>query len=43
MWGHESNLRGSQFEDFTQDYDLQLHNVGRDFTLNARLENQLLT
>ena len=27
MWGHETNLRGSQFEDFTQDYDLQLHNV----------------
>ena len=22
IWGHETNLRGSRFEDFIQDYDL---------------------
>ena len=36
MWGHETNLRGAQFEDFTQDYDLQLHNTGRDFTFECK-------
>ena len=35
MWGHETNQRGSKFEDFIQDYDLQLHNAGRDFTFEC--------
>ena len=36
MWGHETNHRGSRFEDFIQDFDLQLHNVGRDFTFECK-------
>ena len=36
MWGHETNHRGSQFEEFIQDYDLQLHNVGRDYTFECK-------
>ena len=35
-WGHETNLRGSRFEDLMQDYDLQLHNIGRDFTFECK-------
>ena len=36
MWGHETNNRGAKFEDIIQDYDLQLHNVGRDYTFECK-------
>ena len=36
MWGHETNYRGSNFEEFIQDYDLQLHNTGKDFTFECK-------
>ena len=36
MWGHETNPRGSKFEDFIQDHDLQLHNAGKDFTFECK-------
>ena len=36
MWGHETNPRGARFEEFIQDYDLQLHNVGRDYTFECK-------
>ena len=36
MWGHETNQRGSKFEEFIQDYDLQIHNTGRDFTFECK-------
>ena len=36
MCGHKTNLRGSRFEDFIQDNNLQLHNVGKDFTFECK-------
>ena len=36
MWGHETNLHGARFEDFIQDYALQIHNAGRDFTFECK-------
>ena len=36
MWGHETNQRGSRFEDFIQDYDLQVHNIGKDYTFECK-------
>ena len=35
-WGHETNQRGSVTEEFIQDNDLQLHNVGRDYTFECK-------
>ena len=36
MWGHETNNRGAKFENLIQDYDLQLHNVGWEFTFECK-------
>ena len=40
LWGHETNHRGSRFEDFIQDYDLNYTMSEGTSHSNAKLANQ---
>ena len=32
LWGRETNKRGKDLEDFIRDNDIQIHNLGREYT-----------
>ena len=36
LWGRETNKRGEKFEDFIQDIDVSIHNIGKEYTFECK-------